>query len=270
MSFRQYQHVKDFYQEITPTVLDISQKYKLPAAAILAIAGLESGYGSGYVSQITGNILSLGAFSNDKELPALYLPYSSVLEKIIFDPTAIKQHNAESLSWKQRPKSLKRDYRPLPYAGTSDKLELLSYNKDLKESANRACMDDFATRWIVSSSKVDAFKDTRLWLDQVVLKNGDASLYNISINQAFIEKIGGHPRSFNHRASWPKKVNLIMQKAGLVALVHNIKNNDLSFNEAWKKMPNVVSECSSREITCTRFFQFIAEQVKKYFGVVSW
>ena len=89
-SFRKYQHVKAFYLGVTPAVLEVSEKYQLPAAAILAIAGLESGYGSGYVSQITGNILSLGAFSSDKELPPLYLPYSSELKKVVFDPAVIK------------------------------------------------------------------------------------------------------------------------------------------------------------------------------------
>jgi hypothetical protein len=269
LSFRQYQHVKMFYQEITPAVLEVSEKYQLPAAAILAIAGLESGYGSGYVSQITGNILSLGAFSHDKELPALFLPYSSELDKVIFDPAIIKQQSEADLNWQQRPKSLKRDYRPSPYAGTNAKLELLTEDNALKSLANRACMKDFATRWIVTTSKVNAFKDARLWLDQVVSKNGADRLYNDDINQIFIGKIGGHPRSFNHRGTWPKKVALIMQKVGLVALVNDIKNNNLSFNEAWRKLPDGESECIGREITCTRFYQFIADQVKEYFGVVS-
>jgi hypothetical protein len=102
-SFRKYQHVKAFYQEITPAVLEVSEKYQLPAAAISAIAGLESGYGSGYVSQITGNILSLGAFSDDKELPPLYLPYSTSLKKVLFDPNLIEQQSEDDLNWKKRP-----------------------------------------------------------------------------------------------------------------------------------------------------------------------
>jgi len=236
LSFRKYQHVKAFYEEITPTVLEVSEKYQLPAAAILAIAGLESGYGSGYVSQVTGNILSLGAFSSDKELPPLYLPYSSALKKVVFDPVIIKQQGDADLKWKQRPKSLKRDYRPSPYAGTTKNLELLSYNKKMKSKARKANLEDFATRWIVVTSKVDAFRGARLWLDKIVLKNGTSGLYNKAINNDFIGKIGGHPRSFNHRETWPKKVKLIMRKAGLVTLVNDIKNNGLSFNEAWKKL----------------------------------
>ena len=115
-------------------------------------------------------------------------------------------------------------------------MELLTYDKKLKFKARRANLEDFATRWIVATSKVDAFKGARLWLDQVVSKNGTGGLYSNDINDTFIDKIGGHPRSFNHRETWPKKVKLIMRKAGLVALVNDIKNNGLSFDEAWEKL----------------------------------
>jgi len=235
-SFRKYEHVKTFYQRITPAALEVSEKYQLPAAAVLAIAGLESGYGSGYVSKITGNILSLGAFSTDNELPSLYLPYSASMKRVLFDPIIIKQQSDDDLAWKQRPESLKRDYRPLPYAGTSDKLAMLKYDKSLRAKAHKACFEDFASRWIISSSKVDAFKNARLWLDDIISKKGMNSLYSNDTNTAFIDKVGGHPRSFNHRESWPKKVKLIMRKAGLVKLVEDIKINNLSFDEAWKKI----------------------------------
>ena len=75
-SFRKYIHVESFYSDISLDSIEIGVKNNIPPAAMMAIAGLESGYGSGYVAQITGNILSLGAFKGDKELPRLYLPYS--------------------------------------------------------------------------------------------------------------------------------------------------------------------------------------------------
>jgi flagellum-specific peptidoglycan hydrolase FlgJ len=81
--FRKYEHVKQFYSQITLDAIEVAKKHDLPAAAILAMAGLESGYGSGYVAQITGNILSLGAFKGDAELPPLYLPYSKSKKKIL-------------------------------------------------------------------------------------------------------------------------------------------------------------------------------------------
>ena len=74
-SYRKYTHVKKFYKELTPQAIKIAKKYHLPPAAVLAISGLESGYGRGYVSRITGNVMSLGAFRSDHELPPLFLPW---------------------------------------------------------------------------------------------------------------------------------------------------------------------------------------------------
>jgi len=55
------------------------------------------------------------------------------------------------------------------------------------------------------------------------------------LNKAFIYKIGGILNSFNYRKTWPKKVNLIMQKVGLVELIYDIEVNKKSFEEAWSK-----------------------------------
>ncbi len=232
-SFRKYNHVKLFYFDNTADAIELSIKYNLPPASILAIAGLESGYGSGYVSQITGNILSLGAFKSDRELPSLYLPYSKSKKMVIFDPKEIKKYPKKDLVWKQRDKSLKRDYRPSPYAGTTKKLELLLYDDILKKQATRACLNDFATRWIVSSSNVRAFNEARLWLDKVVEEKGKEILFTKEINLEFIAKIGGHPHSFNYRKTWPKKVKLIMKKVGLVKLTNDMYFKLMNFDTAW-------------------------------------
>jgi len=232
-SFRKYQHVKSFYKDITPKAIDICLEYNLPPAAVLAIAGLESGYGRGYVAQITGNILSLGAFKGDKELPRLYLPYSKSKKTILFDPNEIKKHSKSDLSWKKRDKSYKRDYRPYPHAGTTKDLELLLYNATLKCDAHNACLNDFATRWIHKGSRIKAFKDTRIWLDTLVHRKTKQILFNMKTNTLFIEKIGGHPNSFNYRKTWPKKAKLIMKKVGLVELIDDIYNKKMTFEEAW-------------------------------------
>ena len=232
-SFRKYNHVKEFYKANTTDAIEVAKKHKLPPAAILAIAGLESGYGRGYVAQITGNILSLGAFKGDRELPRLYLPYSKSAQTVIFDPKEIKKHTKDDLSWKKRPKSLKRDYRPEPYAGTTKNLELLKYDRNLKHAANRACLDDFATRWIIDSSRVKVFKEARIWLDKLVSEHGKDILFSRDVNSEFISKIGGHPHSFNYRETWPKKAKLIMRKAGLVSLTNDIQFKAMSFEGAW-------------------------------------
>jgi len=232
-SFRKYGHVKEFYSEITLDAIDLAKKYKLPPAAILAIAGLESGYGSGYVAQITGNILSLGAYKRDKELPRLYLPYSKSKKKVLFDAKVISKQEKSDLVFKKRPPSLKRDYRPEVYAGTDKNLELLKYNDKLRREARRACFDDFASRWIVKSSKVKVYRDIRIWLDAIVAKHGVKILFTKETNKEFINKIGGRDNSFNYRESWPKKVNLIMSRTGLVKLTNDIHFRGISFKDAW-------------------------------------
>jgi len=233
-SFRKYHHVKEFYKETTQKAIDVCLKNNLPPAAVLAISGLESGYGRGYVAQITGNILSLGAFKGDKELPRLYLPYSKSKQKILFDPKEIKSvTKKDDLSWKKRAKSYKRDYRPNPYAGTTKNLDLLICNKNLKSNAHIACFKDFATRWIDKESKIKSFKDTRAWLDNLVKRKGKSILFNINTNMEFIERIGGHSNSFNYRKTWPKKAKVVMKKVGLVKLVDDIYNKKMNFKEAW-------------------------------------
>lgn len=233
--FRKYTHVKEFYASIAEDTIDIAKKNNLPAAAILAIAGLESGYGSGYVAQITGNILSLGAFKSDPELPALYLPYSKLKKKILFDPNEIEKLPKNDLIYKKRAKSYKKDYRPAPYAGTSRYLEFLKYNPTFREKAHYACLNDFATRWISTKSNIKAFRDAKVWLDQQVSDNGSEILDTMKVNKGFIERIGGIKNSFNYRKEWPIKVKLIMKKTALVKLVYDMKVKGMSFEEAWER-----------------------------------
>ncbi|MFK5938574.1 MAG: hypothetical protein QM497_09295 [Sulfurimonas sp.] len=234
-SFRKYNHVKNFYAAIAKDTIKICKEHNLPSAAVLAIAGLESGYGSGYVAQITGNILSLGAFKSDKELPALYLPYSSSKQKILFDPNIINKLPKSDLSYKKRAKSYKRDYRPLKYAGTKTNLELLKYNKELRLKAHRACLNDFSTRWIHYKSNKKVFKELKIWTDKQVKTKSIDTLYSRDTNLGFIDRIGGVPHSFNYRKTWPKKVKLIMKKVGLVELVNDIDKNNMSFKESWER-----------------------------------
>jgi len=233
-SFRKYLHVENFYKDISKDTIELGIKNNIPPAAIMAIAGLESGYGRGYVAQITGNILSLGAYKSDKELPSLYLPYSKSLKTVLFDAKEIKKHAKSDLVWKQRPKSLKRDYRPAPYAGTTKELELLKYNKGLKEKAIKACINDFVTRWINDSSKIKVFANAKIWLNKEVSIHGTQILFSKEINEKFIDTIGGHSHSFNYRKTWPKKAKLIMYKAGLVDLSKNLYINQLSFKDSWR------------------------------------
>jgi len=232
-SFRKYEHVKKFYSQITKQTIKISNKHNLAPATVLAIAGLESGYGSGYVAQITGNILSLGALKGDRELPSLYLPYSKNKKAVIFDPKEIKKFPKTDLTYKQRPKSLKKDYRPKKYAGSTTNLEYFKYNKKAKNKAHYECINDFATKWIANKSNIKVFRNARVYLDELVQKEGKNILYTKVISENFVHKIGGIKNSFNYRETWPKKVKLIMRRAGLVQLVNDMNFKNMSFEEAW-------------------------------------
>jgi len=230
---RKYSNVKEFYNSITKDVIELSIKYNTPPAAILAIAGLESGYGSGYVAQITGNILSLGANKNEKELPALNLPYCQTdkLKSTLFDPK--EQQACSKLIWKKRPKSLKKDYRPNPIAGSKKNLEYFKYNQNAYTQAKLQNIKDFLTKWLKTSHKYKPFKESKLWLEEQVRVKGKDTLFKLQTNIEFINKIGGRSNSFNYRKSWVKKVEYILKNSGLNDLSKKIYYNKSSFEKAW-------------------------------------
>ena len=230
---RKYSNVKEFYNSISEDVIKLSIKYNTPPAAVLAIAGLESGYGSGYVAQITGNILSLGAGKREKELPALNLPYckNDKNKTALFDP--MEQKNCKELIWKNRPKSLKKDYRPKDFAGTTKNLEYFKYNPQAYKKAKLKNIEDFLTKWINSNHRYKPFRTSKLWLETQVNKNGINVLFDLNTNLTFINKIGGKKNSFNYRKSWIKKVTYILKNTGLNELSKTIYLKNNNFKKAW-------------------------------------
>ncbi len=233
--YREFSNVQNFYTSITSDVIKLSIKHKTPPAVILAIAGLESGYGSGYVSQITGNILSLGANKNDIQLPALTLPYckNDKTKKTLFSQKEQKLCN--DLVWKQRPKSLKKDYRPDSIAGTTNNLDYFMKHGDKFKEAKLKNIEDFLTKWIKRNHKYAPFRNTKLWLEQKIKKDGIDTLFSIETNQEFANKIGGHKNSFNYRETWPKKVKYILKKTGLTQLCSDMYYQKKSFIKAWNQ-----------------------------------
>lgn len=232
---RKYNNVKSFYESIAKDVVQLSIEYKTPPATILAIAGLESGYGSGYVAQITGNILSLGAGKAEKELPALKLPYCKDDKRrvTLFDPK--DQQNCKSLIWKERPKSLKKDYRPKNIAGTKQNLAFFKNSPELYRQAQLNNIKDFLTKWISKNNRYQPFKQSRVWLNNKVNTNGIGCLFDLQTNIEFINHIGGKQNSFNYRKSWPKKVEYIMKNTGLIELCKDIYYKNYAFKKAWNK-----------------------------------
>lgn len=231
--YRKYSHVKDFYKPLVQETIKLSLKYNMPPAAILAIASVESGYGRGYVAKITANILSLGANKGERELPSVYLPNHIKTKEVIYNPQEIKKFAKNQLKWKQRPKSLKKDYRPNRVAGSTEELEYFDNHLKERIEANLKNIKDFSTRWISLSNRHVAFSDARKLLDKKVNLYGKKILFDKELNIEFINQIGGKPQSFNYRKSWPKKVISVLNNSGLVELTSKLYLDKKSFDEAW-------------------------------------
>lgn len=231
---RKYAHVKKFYQGMSKKVTKVCLDNNIPPAALLAIAGLESGWDSGYIGQITGNILSLGKRKSDKELPALRLPKLKKNNKILFDSLEIIKYSEKELKWENRPKSLKKDYRPESIAGTKYQLAYFKHNPIEKAKAHAANIKDFVTTFISRKSKIKAYRETRKKMDDLVAKHGKSILLEEQTAIDFINGIGGKLNSYNFRKTWPKKVIFIVKNVGLIALTKQL-NEGISFDESWSK-----------------------------------
>jgi len=229
-SFRKYNHVKNFYEPLLEKTVHICLQYNIPPAAVLAIAGVESGYGRGYISKITGNILSLGANKNDAMLPPVTLP--SFNGKVLILESDIKKHSSSS-KWKKREPSLKKDYRPNVYAGSTDNLDYFLLHPNKKKEANFKCIEEFARKWINEKSRFAPFREARQKMNSIVKKSGKNTLLDEQSSIEFIKTIGGRKNSFNYRKTWPKKVIKVMNKTGLIALSKSIYIEKKDFNDAW-------------------------------------
>lgn len=232
-SLRKYAHVKSFYKGMSKKATKMCLEENIPPAALLAIAGLESGWDSGYIGQITGNILSLGTRKGDIELPPLYLPRLLKTKKILFDSLEILKYSKAELSWKKRPESLKKDYRPKNIAGTKYQLGYFKNNPKAKANAHVANIKDFVTVFIARKSRIKAYRETRKKMDDLVAKYGKNILLEEQTAIDFINGIGGKINSYNFRKTWPKKVISIIKNAGLTALTTNL-NDGKSFDLSWK------------------------------------
>ncbi len=234
--YRKYEHVKNFYAPLAKDVLEYGLKYNIPPAAILAIAGIESGYGRGYVAKITGNIMSLGANKGEKQLPALTLPSPKKQPWIVlYNPKEIAKYKKEELVYIKHPPSLKKDYRPAPYAGTWKHLAYFDNHPKERKKANIECIFDFCTKWITQTNRHKPFREARYKMDSLVKRYGKKVLLQRKTAITFIMTIGGKKDSFNYRASWPKKVISIMDKVGIVEHCIQMQMQNNSCHEAWQR-----------------------------------
>lgn len=232
-SLRKYNHVTDFYSRISWPAIQTCVANNVPPAAVLAIAGLESGWNKGYVGRITGNILSLGARKGDAELPALRLPRLIATKQILFDSLIILTYNKNEFKWEDRPESLKKDYRPPSIAGTPYQLAYFKYHPVEKANAQVQNITDFLTIFISRKSRIAVYREARQLMDSLVQQNGKEILFDDATAKKFINTIGGRLNSFNYRETWPKKVEYIMKNAGLVELTGKMYLEHKDFEEAW-------------------------------------
>lgn len=232
--YRKYTHVKNFYKNIAKIAIDVGLRYDVPPPALLAIAGVESGYARGYVSKITGNILSLGASKNEPELPSLYLPHLKKKPYKVIYGSSIKKYKKSDLIWKRREKSLKKDYRPKSIAGRDVKLDYFDNHPKEKIKAYKKCLSDFAKNWISRQKKFKPFKDARALLDNAVKTSSKDILFDKELNIKFIKTISGKKNSFNTRKSWAPKVIKVLNRVGLVELCYDMYKKHKTFKEAWR------------------------------------
>lgn len=233
--FRKYKHVRDFYAKLAPKTTKICMDENIPPAALLAIAGLESGWNRGYIGKITGNILSLGASKKrgDIRLPPLRLPRVIKTKELLFNEADIAKYKPSELRYENRPASLKKDYRPSPYAGTTKNLGYLENHPEAKAAAQAQNIKDFVTTFISRKSRISAYRNTRARMDALVAKHGKAILLEEKTAIAFVYGIGGKKNSYNYRETWPKKVVSIMKAVGLVPLTKDLYEGK-TFEESFK------------------------------------
>lgn len=231
--YRKYNHVKKLYARLAAPVTELCIQHKVPPAAVLSIISLESGWGQGYIGNITGNFLSLNAVGNNAELPALKMPQNRKTKKILIDKKAIAKLTKDEIVWVQRPSSLKKDYRPKNIAGTKENLDFFLNNPTRLTQANLENVTDFVTRFISYTSRIKAYNQARKLLDDEIEKNGIEVLFNPQLNEKFVKTIGGRPNSFNFRETWPKKVLNILRNVGANELAKDIYFNKTPFEQAW-------------------------------------
>ncbi len=231
-SLRKYNHVKSFYKNISKQATELCLQNNIPPASLLAITGLESGWDSGYIGQITGNILSLGLRKGDIELPALRLPRLLKNNRILFDSLEIIKYQASELKWENRPESLKKDYRPTSIAGTKYQLAYFKYHPKEKAAAQLANIKDFVTVFIGRNSRLKAYRNARKKMDDLVAKYGKEILLKEQTAIDFVNEIGGKPNSYNFRETWPRKVVYIIKRAGLSQLTTDL-HNGIDFEKSW-------------------------------------
>ncbi len=218
---RRFPRVIEFYRELTPIAVGESIRTGVPASAIMAIAGHESGFGRGYVAQVSGNILSLGARGSEVVLPSLTVLENSGGKILLeFDRTAQQGSIPSGYGWVKKPPSYKKDYRPPGICGTDGDFDYFIENPAERLAAWKKNVRDFAEGRIKEDSPIKAYR--RAYQFAQKLKNSHHRNYVLSEQAAmdFIRLVGGYSRSFNSNPEWPDKVISVLKRAHLSEIVN--------------------------------------------------
>jgi len=222
----QLSKVSNFFKYLTPIVLKKSLEKGAPPGAILAIAALESGYGTGYIANVSGNILSLNAKRTEPMLPPLTLAITKN-NKIILNGEKIKSMLAAGYPFKvlKRPPSYKKDYRPAQIASKKTHLDYFLHNPNQKYLAWEQNVNDLMFSRLDSNSSIIAYKETSMFCDNLFKKK---SIYHLLSNKAatsFLTLVGGRPISYNIRTSWRDKAISLLSKLNLELFLEIYLNN---------------------------------------------
>jgi hypothetical protein len=206
--------IASFIRDITPIITRESLKSGAPPAAILAIACLESGYGSGYIANISGNILSLNAKPEETVLPPLTVfVYKN---QIIFNKEKLKEvlSVGKPLEIRLRPASLKKDYRMEGLAGSSTHLDYFVQHPQQKYLAWEKNIQDFLYDRIHPQGKNEAYIETYHFCQKIKNSKSLDKLLSDSSAIEFLYLIGGKPFSFNSRQEWRTKTEKMISSFG--------------------------------------------------------
>jgi hypothetical protein len=214
-------HVTDFFKKLTPLVISESLETGVPPVALLAMAALESGYNTGYVSRITGNILSLNALQNEIMLPSLQLYFHPETKQAILDPQKLKKllDSGILLELQTRPSALKKDYRPIGIAGTSKHLHYFLNDELLSRHAWKQNIHDFLSGRIHPTHKSPAYRSAYYYSQEIKQRKNLDFLFSQETAIHFLSLVGGKIHSFNANPEWVHKTVNLVKNMGLEIFV---------------------------------------------------
>lgn len=231
--FRKNMIAKNMIARLACPIIDLCLTHKVPPAAIIAMMGVESGWGYAANATITGNYLGTNTLSKEYRLPAVTFHKHITTGKYIFSKADLLKYHPKEITTIKKPASLKKDYRPEKIRGTNKDLGYFQKNPTELTEANIHNAKDFVFKSISENSSIKSYKEARLLLDKAVDKYGEKILFDKKFNIKFLQTIGGRPSSFNTHKRWPGDITRTLIQTGLVELCYEMQYGNKEFEESW-------------------------------------